>query len=268
MNKALFVSAFAALAFGPLACGDDTPTVVLENFAASLDGTGVVHELFRASALSGDNEVPAVTSTASGDGTFTAVGTALSYTINLAGIDSVTAAHIHAAPAGENGDVIVSLFGGPTTDVGFTGVLADSTVDVDEAILTQMRSGDTYLNVHTVANGPGELRDQVTLVTTAGTGSATFSVDGLSLTYTLNVSNLDEVTAAHIHSGAAGTTGGVIVPLFTGPATAVGFSGLLAEGTVTVTEAVLTELRSGATYVNVHTVGNPMGEIRGQVTVN
>ena len=267
MKKPLFAPILVALALAPVACDDD-PAVVLEGFAATLDGTGVVHEVFTASALSGDNEVPAVTTTATGDATFTAVGTSLSYTVNVAGIDDATASHIHSGAAGANGGVIVSLFGGPATGAGFSGVLAEGSVDVDESVLTEMRSGDTYVNVHTTLNGPGELRDQVALVTTAATGAATFTVDGLTLSFTLNLSNIDEVTAAHIHSGAAGATGGVIVPLFAGPTTAPGFSGLLVDATATVTEEILTELRSGNTYVNVHTVGNPMGEIRGQVTLN
>jgi len=64
--------------------------------------------------------------------------------------------------------------------------------------------------------------------------------------------------AAHIHSGARGKAGPVIVPLCT-PCK----SG--ARGSVTVDASVLTALQSGRTYVNVHTTKNPAVEIRGQL---
>lgn len=248
-----------------VACDDDDDPPETESFAATLSGAGVVHELFLAPALSGDNEVPPVTTTATGDATFTAVGTTLSYTVNVDGIDNATAAHIHSGAAGTNGGVIVSLFAGPETGAGFSGVLAEDEAEVDAAVLAEMRTGDTYTNVHTTGNEAGELRDQVELYTTDATGSATFTLDGLELTYSVTVNNMDEVTAAHIHTGAEGTTGAIIVPLFAGPTTAADFSGVLTEGTTTVTEEIITQLRSGDAYVNVHTVQNPLGDIRGQV---
>ena len=64
--------------------------------------------------------------------------------------------------------------------------------------------------------------------------------------------------AAHIHSGARGKAGPVIVPLC-----APCKSG--AHGRVTVNASVLTALEAGRTYVNVHTPKNPNGEIRGQL---
>ena len=64
--------------------------------------------------------------------------------------------------------------------------------------------------------------------------------------------------AAHIHSGARGKAGPVIVPLC-----APCRSG--ARGRATVSASVLNALESGASYVNVHTKKNPAGEIRGQL---
>src|SRR4051794_15708381 len=64
--------------------------------------------------------------------------------------------------------------------------------------------------------------------------------------------------AAHIHSGARGKSGPVIVPLC-----APCRSG--AHGRATVSGSVLDALESGRTYVNVHTRKNPAGEIRGQI---
>jgi len=43
------------------------------------------------------------------------------------------------------------------------------------------------------------------------------------------------------------------------------FSGLLIEDTTTVADSILTFIRGGAAYVNVHTKLNTGGEIRGQL---
>lgn len=64
--------------------------------------------------------------------------------------------------------------------------------------------------------------------------------------------------AAHVHTGRVGKAGNVIVPLC-GPCR----SGQ--RGRATLTRAQLRAVRRGATYVNVHTVRNAAGELRGQV---
>lgn len=65
-------------------------------------------------------------------------------------------------------------------------------------------------------------------------------------------------TAAHMHQGAVGVNGGVIVPLAaTGP-------GVFA-GTGTLTAPQVVALLGSGMYLNVHTAAFPGGEIRGQV---
>jgi CHRD domain len=98
----------------------------------------------------------------------------------------------------------------------------------------------------------------------SATGTATVTLDGNKLTYKIEVKNLDNPTMAHIHKGAPGTDGAPIVPLWKG-AKSIGFTGVLAEGTVTVTSDVAAAIRSGDTYVNVHTKQHPAGELRGQL---
>jgi hypothetical protein len=115
---------------------------------------------------------------------------------------------------------------------------------------------------HATLNGA---KVRPTPVTTTATGTATFTVSGSLLTYTLNVTGMDSVFAAHIHAADTGSSGGVMVPLFTGPTTAINFSGTLAQDTVTVVDSVLTRMRNGTAYVNVHTTAYPGGEIRGQI---
>jgi hypothetical protein len=121
---------------------------------------------------------------------------------------------------------------------------------------------------------------QTPAVVSDATGVAQFrlSGDGQSLDYRLNVGNIDEVVQAHIHVGAANANGPIVVFLF-GPVTpgeGERTNGTLATGTITAANligplagqplsALIAEIEAGNTYVNVHTVDYPMGEIRDQV---
>jgi CHRD domain len=105
---------------------------------------------------------------------------------------------------------------------------------------------------------------EVPAVQTTATGTATFTLDGHELTWHLEVSGIDNPTMGHIHGGAPGENGGVLVPLFR-EEKGEHFSGVLSEGHATVEDAVIEAIRSGKAYVNVHTKANPRGEIRGQI---
>jgi hypothetical protein len=124
---------------------------------------------------------------------------------------------------------------------------------------------------------------------TPATGVAKFKLreDGTVLLFKLNVENIDNAFAAHIHCGAAGVNGPVGVTLFTGSPASGAFDGTLAEGTITAADpgnlcgwtdlaSILAAIHSGNTYVNVHTNDGvappntgpgdfPGGEIRGQI---
>jgi hypothetical protein len=120
---------------------------------------------------------------------------------------------------------------------------------------------------------------EVPPVTTTATGTASFTVDGTHLDYTLDVQNITGAIAAHIHSAPAGTNGPPIVFLFqqAAPGTNVA-NGSLAAGSVDATDMIATAgvsydsmlslIRNGNAYVNVHTVARPAGEIRGQIVVD
>jgi hypothetical protein len=131
--------------------------------------------------------------------------------------------------------------------------------------------------------------DEIPARDTLARGVATFKLrgDGSALQYRLNVANIDNVVAAHIHCGAAGVNGPVGVTLFMGAPTGGTVNGTLAQGTITAPDpgnasgwtdlaTVVAALQSGNTYVNVHTNDSvapantgpgdfPGGEIRGQV---
>jgi hypothetical protein len=68
-------------------------------------------------------------------------------------------------------------------------------------------------------------------------------------------------TAAHIHIGAAGQNGPVVIPL---PNGTFGFGGVPAFQ-VNLTDAQIQNLLAGLYYINVHTQLWPAGEIRGQL---
>ena len=105
--------------------------------------------------LSGVNEVPPVTTSASGDGTISiADDGAVSGSVTTKGIQG-TAAHIHMAAAGKNGPVIV-----PFTKEGDTfKAPAGAKLNADQ--LKAFKSGELYFNVHSAANPGGEIRGQL-----------------------------------------------------------------------------------------------------------
>ena len=117
--------------------------------------------------------------------------------------------------------------------------------------------------------------NEVPALTSGATGTATFTLTGQTLSYTVSVADLSgNVAASHIHLGAAGTNGGILYP-FTAAAVQ---SGQVASGTIDLTQPIsngtssisgdslLALLNSGQLYTNVHTQANPAGEIRGQIT--
>jgi hypothetical protein len=95
-----------------------------------------------------------------------------------------------------------------------------------------------------------------------GTGSAKVNLDTTTktLSWTVTYSGLSgPATMAHFHGPApVGKAAGVAVPL-------VGDVSSPAKGSATLTDAQITQLKSGLWYVNVHTAAHPGGEIRGQV---
>jgi hypothetical protein len=98
--------------------------------------------------------------------------------------------------------------------------------------------------------------------TAKASGSFNGTLKGRKLHWTLRFSNLTSTPAgAHIHTGAKGKTGPVVVVLC-GTTCRSGMS-----GNATLSASFLKAMKAGKTYVNVHTTTNPSGEIRGQVKV-
>ncbi len=146
------------------------PSEEANNFTAQLDG---------------DQEVPPRETEATGEASFQLSDeTELEFTLTVVNIQNLVAAHIHCAPAGENGPVGVTLFGpvapgGGAVDT-FSAGGSITTPDAGNgcewadvaAVVEAMRSGNAYVNVHTddgddpPDTGPGdfpggEIRGQI-----------------------------------------------------------------------------------------------------------
>ena len=106
--------------------------------------------------LSGANEVPPVSTGASGTGTVTVnADCTVSARITVAGMNA-TAAHIHEAAAGANGPVIV-----PFNKEGDSTFVAPAGAKFTESQCAAFKAGRTYVNVHSAKNPPGEVRAQL-----------------------------------------------------------------------------------------------------------
>ena len=116
----------------------------------------------------------------------------------------------------------------------------------------------------TTAHATLKASSEVPKPTGAGKASGSFNgtLKGKRLHWTLRFSKLSSRPAgAHIHTGARGKAGPVVVVLC-GTSCRSGMS-----GNATLSGTVLAAMKAGRTYVNVHSTTNPAGEIRGQVTL-
>lgn len=106
--------------------------------------------------LSGDQEVPPVTTKATGTATLTvAQDKSVSATIRTQGVVGV-AAHIHQGAAGANGPIIV-----PMEKTGDNEWTAKPGSKLTDAQYEAYKAGGLYFNVHSAANKGGEIRGQI-----------------------------------------------------------------------------------------------------------
>ena len=107
---------------------------------------------------------------------------------------------------------------------------------------------------------------------TSASGSAQIILYPSSIDYQVNGTSIIGVTAAHIHNGAPGVQGPIVVTLLSQTAGGT-VNGVLAKGTLTAAnlpsgvtlDALKALILSGNAYINVNTTANPSGEIRGQI---
>jgi hypothetical protein len=155
--------------------------------------------------------------------------------------------------------------------IGAAGILGTAGVSTAAA---QGRGAAGSDLIAPLTHGESENPD---LERTGASGFAKFSFDGDKLDYTITARNIEDLTQAHIHGRAPrGERAGVVAFLIrfadsvTGPSDQAESSSpgdpIVVEGTVDNTDLVTAIKNSPEQYyVNVHTVGNPAGEIRGQL---
>jgi hypothetical protein len=105
--------------------------------------------------LTGEQETPSVKSPGTGMGTITVDDDkSVHGSVTTKGIDG-TAAHIHEAPAGKAGPVVI-----PLEKVGDTYTVPKG-AKLTDAQFASFKAGNLYVNVHTAAHKDGELRGQL-----------------------------------------------------------------------------------------------------------
>ncbi|HET7753799.1 MAG TPA: CHRD domain-containing protein [Anaeromyxobacteraceae bacterium] len=194
-----------------------------------LDKTGTV----QLASLNGAQETPPTSSTGFGEGVLIvddATGKPGGFIVNST-LTSANAAHVHLGPEGTAGGIILPLSGGPSL-----WVVPDGAAALTAEQRTAFAAKNLYYNVHTAANPGGEIRGQLRRggavriasldgaqetppVTTTAFGAGLLALDngtsgevgGFIITFGLVSPN-----AAHVHGGARGAPGGILVPL-TGP---------------------------------------------------
>jgi hypothetical protein len=230
-------------------------------------------------ALTGEAETPAGDPVATGTSTVRvrAGEGQVCYQLATSNLPAAAAAHIHRGNTGTAGPVVIPLR--TPNAAGKSSGCTPSARTLVKAILAGPAS--YYVNVHTSGFPGGAVRGQLT-----GTSAASFgwivAVDLKGTTepgasgaavvrirkeaglvcFRLRAANVTLPTvAAHIHRGATGVNGPVVVP-FTAPG-ADGSS----SGCVSATAAVIDEILGNPAgfYVNVHTKEHPAGAIRAQL---
>ncbi|MEZ8128046.1 CHRD domain-containing protein [Enterovibrio norvegicus] len=231
--------------------------------------------------VDGSQEVPAVTTSASGDGyaEYNSENQTLSLRVNTEEIDDATAAHIHIGEVGSNGGVLVVL-DQDATDAGVWTTPANT--ELDAATLATLNAGGYYTNFHTPGTPSGEIRGQITTnqqvlftfpidgsqevpaVTTSaqGNGYALLNTETGALTLKAITEGVSDATAAHIHIGVSGANGGVLVGLEQDSGDVNSWQ---TPANTVLDAGQQTTFIEGGNYVNVHTPANAAGEIRGQI---
>ncbi len=241
--------------------------------------------------LTASQEVPPTTTTGFGNATVTFDSTRsnITVTITVANLGAaINNFHIHEGAAGVAGPVIINL-------IGLGGVFVNGTMTVtvpvpaDVALRMVQNPANFYVNVHTTQFPGGAVRGQLAFVSggpvtysaelrganeVPPTGSSAFggafiTLDTINnnLTWEVNTSGIVSPLLSHIHRGAAGVSGPVIINFAT---SAAQIPNGRTNGTVSIASlgaSDLTALASASTangyYVNVHSTAFPGGEVRG-----
>ena len=249
--------------------------VVASGGNAQSDATSRVFRV----TMAGETERPAGDPVATGSATITVRPARRSVCYRLRARDlsgPAIAAHIHRAVAGRGGRVVLALR--TPNAAGTARGCAKPSRRLVSAIAARPRS--FYVNVHTREFPNGAIRGQLagarpvlgtiihlalkgtTEPNASGTAILRFRRDAQLICYRLTVKGVTLPTVgAHIHRGATGTNGPVIVP-FEPPGTTGTSAGCTETPAATIDEILA---NPAGFYVNIHTRQHPGGAIRAQL---
>jgi len=223
-------------------------------------------------------------------------GDQVAFAVSWTGIDAPTGGALQVGAAGVNGPVSVPLFGAgvPGTLHAVTGAMTVT----DPALLDALRTdpGGSYVHLDTAGYPDGAVRGQLhtvghpidlTAVLHGGPLTALLDGDqqvsaagdpdghagvfvaarGRRVDFSATWSGIGAPTDGHLHTGAAGVSGPVSVPLFSAPSgLPVSINGV--AGTVAgLDPAVLKGINAhpAGYYADLHTADFPDGAVRGQL---
>jgi CHRD domain len=149
---------------------------------AAANSSYAQNEKYRAK-LDGNNEVPAVNTTAEGVINFKTKNDMLTWKMNVTGTNDPTGINIHKGKAGEKGEIVVDLtkvskhsdtpkgmtMRGNVTESSLKGSMAGKTI---ADLKTAMANGDIYVNLKTQDHPDGLMRGQIKLKGDNATSSA------------------------------------------------------------------------------------------------
>jgi len=138
--------------------------------STSLSNAALVYS----AALSGQDEIPAVVTSASGTLTLTVAADSKSvhYAFKVSNLADLTLARLHEGKAGATGVTILTIYGGPTRTDVFSGVITQGSFTADQLggplkgktmadFMALVKGGSVYFNVGTTTHPTGEIRGQL-----------------------------------------------------------------------------------------------------------
>ena len=131
-------------------------------FLAVPSGSLFATDHFTASLTAAQEVHVVAPDTATGSATLTLTAAGLAFNVTVEGLSgSIAAAHFHNAAAGVDGGIVRTITGDFTGNTA-TGLWTSAdTESLTDALIAELLAGNLYLNVHTAANGAGEIRGQV-----------------------------------------------------------------------------------------------------------
>jgi hypothetical protein len=235
------------------------------------------------SSLDASQIVPPSTSTANGLGVFCVSqdSSKIKFTIVTQGASgAITEARLNYGAFGKNGKLALNLTSYISGNA-ITGIINDTT----GALVDSLFGSKVYLDLSTALHpSGGELRGQliherkylyfdaningqeeIPVINTTAKGVAVLKLNTTydTLWYDIVASGLTgAITGANLHVGNPGSTGNIQVNIISG------LIGNRITGTVTgstLTKSFISKLLKGQLYINLQTLANGTGEIRGQI---